>query len=105
MTCLVYVDASPRGEWALTMAQGLPAALADPLTLVATIEDLAATPGLLDAARRRLEAAGRRVHALSAAGPAERALVDLASRQSYTLVVVPPAGRRARARRFRGWPP
>src|SRR6185436_6817524 len=70
--------------------------------LLATEEDVAAVPGLLELAAERLRAPGRELKTVAAAGPAERAIVDHAAARSYVLVVVPPAGRRAIARMLRG---
>jgi nucleotide-binding universal stress UspA family protein len=97
---LVYVDPSPRGEWALSLAALLPRADARRVWLLATAEDVAADPGLLDRARARLGPAT--VEAITRPGPAERAVVEEAASGRYGLVVVPPAGRGALQRLLRG---
>lgn len=102
MTCLVYVDASPRGEWAVDMARSLPAEMRRELVLLATEEDVAQIPGLLQQAAARLAGPSSQVRSLTAPGPAERAIIEQAALQRYALIVVPPAGRRALARMLRG---
>jgi nucleotide-binding universal stress UspA family protein len=97
---LVYVDPSPRGEWALALAALLPRADGRRVWLLATAEDAAADPGLLDRARVRLAPAA--VEAMTRAGPAELAVVEEAASGRYGLVVVPPAGRNAIQRLLRG---
>jgi nucleotide-binding universal stress UspA family protein len=100
MDVLVYLDPSPRGEWALAVAAQLPPRWRGTLRLVATAEDAAADPSLLDRARARLGAVP--VEALTRPGPAERAVIEEAREHRYGLVVVPPAGRGALARMIRG---
>ena len=98
MQVLVYVDPEPRGEWAIRLAGQLP----DPdtaLHLVATDEDLAADPALLERAKARL---GNVVRAATRPGPAERAVVAEALAGRYDLLLVPPAGRGAVARMLKG---
>jgi nucleotide-binding universal stress UspA family protein len=99
-TRLVYVDPSPRGEWALRMASLLPSGPGDRLVLLATAEDLAADPQLLERARKAL--AGGAVEELTLPGPAEHAVVAEANRRPYDLVIVPPAGRGAIQRMLKG---
>lgn len=101
MDTLVYVDPSPRGEWALTMAGLLPPDWRSSLHLVATAEDVAAHPGLLERAQARLGAAGP-VAEVVLHGPAERAMVAEATARHFDLLVVPPAGRSAVARLLKG---
>ncbi len=101
MDTLVYVDPSPRGEWALTMAALLPPDWRSSVQLVATTEDVAAHPGLLERARVRLGGAGSVLEAVLN-GPAERAMVAEATARRFDLLVVPPAGRGAVARMLRG---
>lgn len=100
--CLLYVDPSPRGEWALAMAALLPRAAVSSWTLLATAEDLEQDPQLLARAAARLPAAGAPVHEARLPGPAEAAVVREASARPYELVVVPPAGRNAVQRMLRG---
>lgn len=100
MDVLVYLDPSPRGEWALAVAAQLPSRWGGTLRLVATVEDAAADPALLERARARL--AGRPVETLVRPGPAERAVIEEARARRYALLVVPPAGRGAIARMLRG---
>jgi nucleotide-binding universal stress UspA family protein len=100
MDCLVYVDPSPRGEWALATA----ALLARPgraFTVLATAEDVVRNPRLLEAARERLGAAAD-VRCASAPGPAEQAVAAEAREHRYGLLVVPPAGRGAVQRMLKG---
>jgi len=99
MQVLVYVDPKPRGEWALAMAGLLPAAAGVSLHLLATAEDHAADPALLERARGRL---GGGVRITTRPGPAERAVAAEAAEHRYDLVVVPPAGRGAVARMLKG---
>lgn len=98
MQVLVYVDPGPRGEWALSLAGLVPAPDAS-LRLLATAEDAAAHPELLERARARLSGA---VSVRTRPGPAERAVVAEATEHPYDLLVVPPAGRGALARMLRG---
>jgi nucleotide-binding universal stress UspA family protein len=97
---LVYVDPSPRGEWALAVAAQLPPRFQGTLRLVATSEDVAADPSLLDRARARL--GGLPVETLARPGPAERAVMEEAGERPFGLLVVPPAGRGAIARLLKG---
>jgi nucleotide-binding universal stress UspA family protein len=98
MQVLVYVDPKPRGEWAISMAGKVPGRGAS-LHLLATDEDVAADPALLERARARL---GGVVRAATRPGPAEHAVVAEALERRYDLLVVPPAGRGAVARMLRG---
>ncbi len=100
MDVLVYLDPSPRGEWALIAAAQLPPRWRGRLRLVATDEDAAADPSLFDRARSRLGSAI--VEALTRPGPAERAVIEEARERRYGLLVVPPAGRGAVARMLKG---
>jgi nucleotide-binding universal stress UspA family protein len=100
MDVLVYVDPSPRGEWALTLAAQLPPSWAQSVRLLGTTEDVAGHPGLLERARATF--AGRATTLVTRAGPAERAVVEEARAGAFGLVVVPPAGRGALARMLRG---
>jgi nucleotide-binding universal stress UspA family protein len=101
MDVLVYLDPSPRGEWALAAAAQLPPRWKGRLRLVATEEDAAADPSLLDRARARLADCGP-VETLTRPGPAERAVIEEARARRYGLLVVPPAGRGAVARMLKG---
>ena len=98
---LVYVDPSPRGEWALSLAAQLPRAWVSRVHLLATSEDAAAEPDLLDRARARL-GSGAMVTVATREGPAEIAVIGEARAQPWGLVVVPPAGRGAVLRMLRG---
>jgi nucleotide-binding universal stress UspA family protein len=100
MEVLVYVDPSPRGEWALSVAAELPTSWASSFCLLATAEDVRAEPNLLARAAARL--GGRTIRQSVADGPAERAVVAEALAGSYGLLVVPPAGRGAIARMIKG---
>ena len=100
MDVLVYLDPSPRGEWALIAAAQLPPRWKGRLRLVATEEDAAADPSLLDRARARLGSVT--VETLTRPGPAERAVIEEARERRYGLLVVPPAGRGAVARMLKG---
>jgi nucleotide-binding universal stress UspA family protein len=100
MRCLVYVDASSRGEWAISLAAQLAASL-ESVVLLATAEDAVQTPNLLSAARARLSASPR-VAEKQAPGPAEQAILAEVGGGSYDLVIVPPAGRNALARMLKG---
>lgn len=101
MDVLVYLDPSPRGEWALAAAAQLPPRWKGRLRLVATEEDAAADPSLLDRARARLADCGP-LETLTRPGPAERAVIEEARARRYGLLVVPPAGRGAVARMLKG---
>jgi nucleotide-binding universal stress UspA family protein len=101
MDVLVYLDPSPRGEWALAAASQLPGRWRGRFRLVATVEDAEAHPTLLEQARGRLEGAGP-VETLTRPGPAERAVIEEARAGRYGLLVVPPAGRGAVARMLKG---
>ena len=98
MQVLVYVDPGARGEWAIRLAGQLPGRDIA-LHLVATDEDVAADPALLERAKAGL---GNVVRAATRPGPAERAVVAEARAGSYDLLVVPPAGRGAVARMLKG---
>ena len=100
MRCLVYVDASSRGEWAIGLGAQLAPQL-DTVVLLATAEDALRTPLLLKAAAARFSAAPR-VEERQAPGPAEQAILREAAAGSYDLVIVPPAGRNALARMLKG---
>ena len=103
METLVYVDPSPRGEWALALLALLPPERRREVCLVATAEDHEAHPGLTDRARDRLQQAGaERVRVQVAPGPAERAVADAARASGFDLLVVPPAGRNALQRMLKG---
>jgi nucleotide-binding universal stress UspA family protein len=98
---LVYVDPSPRGEWALALAGQIPAPWVSRLHLLATTEDAAAHPELLARAQARL-AGPAPVTAATREGPAEHAVIVEARARAWGLVVVPPAGRGAVRRMLRG---
>ena len=100
MDVLVYLDPSPRGEWALVAAAQLPPRWRGTLRVVATAEDAAADPSLLDRARARLGALP--VETLTRPGPAEHAVIEEARERPCGLLVVPPAGRGAIARMLKG---
>jgi nucleotide-binding universal stress UspA family protein len=101
MSCLIYVDPSPRGEWALALARLLVSALRPPIVLLATDEDVQRDPELLEQARARLGRA-EAVELRHRPRPAERAIVAEAAEAHPDLIVVPPAGRKAIARMMRG---
>ena len=102
MDCLVYVDASHRGEWVLTLAAQLPRDYASRLVLLATEEDEALAPGLLARARARLLVTGGDFVEKVCPGPAERAILEESTAHAYGLVIVPPAGRNALMRMLKG---
>ena len=58
MDVLVYVDPSPRGEWALAAAAQLPPRWRGTLRLLATAEDASTDPSLLERACARLVGSG-----------------------------------------------
>ncbi|HVR69902.1 MAG TPA: universal stress protein [Vicinamibacteria bacterium] len=99
--CLVYVDASLRGDWALSLAALLPAREERTFHLLATERDAAARPDLLESAALRL-AGARAVRRVVRPGPPRRAVVAEAEEGSYGLVIVPPAGRNALQRMLKG---
>jgi len=99
--CLVYVDPSPRGEWALAMAALLPGREGLSFHLLATDEDARADPGLLERAGARLAGAGS-LREVTRSGPAEHALVAEAAHRRYGVLIVPPAGRNALQRILKG---
>jgi nucleotide-binding universal stress UspA family protein len=101
MDVLVYLDPSPRGEWALGVAAQLPAVFRGAVRLLVTEEDAAADPSLVDRARARL-APVVPSDVLMRPGPAERAVIEEARGHRYGLLVVPPAGRGAVARMLKG---
>jgi nucleotide-binding universal stress UspA family protein len=101
MDVLVYLDPSPRGEWALAVAAALPPRWRGTRRLLATEEDASAHPGLVEGASARLGASGP-VEALTRPGPAERAVIEEAHARRYGLLVVSPAGRGAVARMLKG---
>ena len=59
MDVLVYLDPSPRGEWALAAAAQLPPRWKGRLRLLATEEDAAADPSLSTAPVRGSRTAAR----------------------------------------------
>lgn len=99
MNCLVYVDPSERGEWALRLC-ALLAPRAARLTLLATEEDVRQDADLLARARRSLPPVA--LEEKRAPGPAERAIPTEVAGRDYDLVIVPPAGRGALARMLKG---
>jgi nucleotide-binding universal stress UspA family protein len=101
MDVLVYLDPSPRGEWALAAAAQLPPRWKGTLRLLATAEDASADPTFVDRACVRLADCGP-VETLTRPGPAERAVIEEARARRYGLLVVPPAGRGAVARMLKG---
>lgn len=102
MSCLVYVDPSPRGEWALALAALLPSGFAPAMALLATEEDVRQDPALLPRARGRLAVPGREVRGSTRPGPAEQAIAREVAEQRHELVIVPPAGRSAIQRMLKG---
>jgi nucleotide-binding universal stress UspA family protein len=101
MDVLVYLDPSPRGEWALVAAAQLPPRWKGTLRLLATEDDALADATLLERARARLADCGP-VETVTRPGPAERAVIAEARARRYGLLVVPPAGRGAVARMLKG---
>ena len=101
MDCLVYVDPSQRGEWALDVAALVLPRLAKRVVLLVTAEDLAKDEALLSRARARLSGIAI-LEEKTAAGPAERAIGAEVLTHRYDLVVVPPAGRNALQRMLKG---
>jgi nucleotide-binding universal stress UspA family protein len=99
--CLVYVDPSPRGDWALSLAALLPAREKRSFSLLATAEDAAARKDLLEGAARRL-AGARSLQQVVRPGPPRVAVVAEAEEGTYGLVIVPPAGRNALQRMLKG---
>lgn len=99
MEVMVYVDPSPRGEWALELARQVSTSWATRVHLVATREDVAAFPQLLSRARQGIAGI---VTETARPGPAERAVVEEAVSRPWGLVIVPLAGRGALARMLRG---
>jgi nucleotide-binding universal stress UspA family protein len=99
---LVYVDASPRGPWALAAARALGPALLGEVVLLASEEDVARDPGLLLRARAALGPMGDAAAEKRAPGAAEVSIVQEALSGGYGLLVVPPAGRGAIARMLKG---
>jgi nucleotide-binding universal stress UspA family protein len=101
LECLVYVDPSARGEWALSLAALLPERERWTFHLLATAEDVEAQADLLEGAAARL-AGARSVRPVVRPGPPRRAVVLEAHERRYDVVVVPPAGRNAVQRLFKG---
>jgi nucleotide-binding universal stress UspA family protein len=101
LNCLVYVDSSPRGDWALALAALLPGREHRSFHLLATSDDLEGHPDLLERAATRLPGA-RSIRTLARPGPPRNAVVLEARERPYDLVVVPPAGRNAVQRLFKG---
>jgi nucleotide-binding universal stress UspA family protein len=98
---LVYVDPSQRGEWAIGAALPLVPKLCSKVALLATAEDLKADPQILVRARARFEGRAT-VREIVEPGPAEKAVLTASERGRFTLLVVPPAGRKALARLIKG---
>lgn len=101
MKCLVYVDPSQRGEWALALAALVLPGVSEAVVLLATDEDAKAHPQLLAVARARFEGL-RGLEERTAPGPAEKAIGASVAAGSFGLVVVPPAGRNALQRMLKG---
>ncbi len=101
MDCLVYVDPSQRGEWALELASLVLPRLARRVVLLATSEDAAKDRGLLARARARLPGIAS-LEAKTESGPAEKAIRAEVVAHRYHLVIVPPAGRNALQRMLKG---
>lgn len=102
MDILLYVDPSVRGEWALAAAERLVPALKARVTLLATAEDVAHQPRLIEDTKARLERGGIEVRVSTRPGPAERAVLAETQSGHYAMSIVPPAGRRAIVRLFKG---
>jgi nucleotide-binding universal stress UspA family protein len=102
MKALLYVDASPRGEWALGLARLLAQGFVSERTLLVTEEDAARDATLLPRARASLGAAGAAARVATGPSPAERAIAAETAEGAYGLVIVPPAGRNAIQRMLRG---
>ncbi|MBK6942681.1 MAG: universal stress protein [Planctomycetes bacterium] len=102
MDILLYVDPSIRGEWALAAAKQMVPALRARLTLLATTEDVAQHPRLIEDANARLDRDGFTTRVAIRPGPAERAVLAESQAGAYALSIVPPAGRRALVRLFKG---
>ena len=102
MRALLYVDPSPRGEWALTLASLVSPGFLSGLTLLVTEEDAGRDPELLARTRAALGEAGKMAAEAVGPGPAERAIVRETASGAYGLVIVPPAGRNALQRMIRG---
>lgn len=100
-TALVYLDPSPRGAWAVSLAARLPRLADWDLVLVATEEDARKDTALVERARSALAAAGG-VRVAVRPGPAEAAVVAEAGAVGLDLLVVPPAGRNAIQRMLKG---
>jgi nucleotide-binding universal stress UspA family protein len=98
---LVFVDPSPRGDWAQALAALLPARERWSFHLLATEDARQHDPGLLDRAAERLRGA-RALRPVVRPGPPRRAIVAEADDRPYDLVVLPPAGRNALQRMLRG---
>lgn len=101
MDCLVYVDPSPRGDWALSLASVLPGRERWAFHLLATDEDRQGDAQLLGRAVERLPGA-RAVREVVRPAPPRAAIVAEAESRHYDLVVLPPAGRNALQRMIRG---
>ncbi len=92
MRLLLYLDPSPRREAAIALAGPLIRRPGVSVSLLASEEDLRASPGLLDEAASSLPA-DPPPSRISRPGPAERAIVEETQTRPYDLLVVPPAGR------------
>jgi len=101
MDCLLYVDPSHRGEWALDLAALILPGLAGRVLLLVTAEDAAKDPALLSRARARLSGIAT-LEEKTAPGPAEKAIGAEVLALRYDLVVVPPAVRNALQRMLKG---
>ena len=101
MDCLVYVDPSPRGDWALSLAALLPGRERWSFHLLATDPDQQGDAALLARAAGRLGGA-RSVREVVRPAPPRAAIVAEAEARHYDLVVLPPAGRNALQRMIRG---
>jgi len=102
MKGVVFIDPSPRGDWALLMVFLLPDGAFTRLRLVATQEDVSRDPDLLVRAREQLQGIAPELVDEVHPGPAESALAAALHREEHDLLIVPPAGRNALLRMIRG---
>jgi len=94
MNILTFVDPSPRREWALQLTSELAARLARRVVLLATEEDIAHQPGLLDNAAADIGAPDVVVVEKKVrSGRARRVIVEEARDNPYQITVFPPDGK------------
>jgi len=103
MKLLLFIDPSFRGDWALALTQDLARGLGGEVILLATEDDIAEDPSLLErAAEKFAHIRDLVVEKRVRPGPARDAIVEESRESRPAITVVPPAGRKGLARWIKG---